>query len=325
MTRITFDIGFGSIKVATLTDGILNFSKEQNAVCDLGTENFDAYNGKEKDIVAFNGHHYIVGKSALQKNDATIQKISDYETIKLVTPIIATKYLNNFNKDDVEYICFTLSSAYLSYSKDFHRYLSDMLPDYKGKIKLVPQGSSCKKAINNVGFDVDNPSYKDSLKNYLLFDVGFNTLDVACVVNDALLPSDVTGYEHTGAILIAEEVQKQIKTKFDIDLPMSRVKPILEDKSFKIRSDIYDCADIVQKAIELYLDVLKDFLEKNYAEEMNAISNIVMMGGGAEIIRENISIWDDYYGKGFVILPKVPGSATFYNSIGGLYLNVEKK
>ena len=96
MTRICFDIGFSGSKVATLTNGTLSFSKEQNAICDLGTENFDAFTGKEKDIIAFNGHHYIVGKSALQKNDAKIQKVADYETMRQITPIVATKYLKDY-------------------------------------------------------------------------------------------------------------------------------------------------------------------------------------------------------------------------------------
>lgn len=322
MIRLCFDVGFSGIKGAELKNGVFKFFKEQNAICDLGTENYDAYNGKEKDIVAFNGHHYIVGKSALQKKDATIQKIFDYDTMREITPIVATKYLNSYDPKEIEYVCFTLSSAFLDKSKDFHRRLTDTLPDYKGKIKLIPQGAGIKKAIDNIGLDVENPSFKDSYKNYLIIDVGFNTIDVASVINGSLIPGDIQGYEHTGAILIAEEVQKQIKSTFDIDLPMSRVKPILEDLSFKSRSEIYDCKEIVKKAVTLYLEVLRDFLEKNYAEEMNAISNVILAGGGAEIVRENRNQWDEYYGKEFMILPKSIGSSTYYNALGGLYLNV---
>ena len=55
---------------------------------------------------------------------------------------------------------------------------------------------------------------------------------------------------------------------------------------------------------------------------MNAISNVILMGGGAEIIRENSNQWSEYYGDGFMIMPKSVGSSTWYNAIGGLYLNV---
>ena len=138
------------------------------------------------------------------------------------------------------------------------------------------------------------------------------------------LPEDIQGFEHTGAALIAEEVQKQIKSKYDVDLTIVRVKSVIEDKTFKVRSETYDCKEIVQKAVELYLEVLKDFLEKNYKDEMDAISNVLVCGGGAEIIRDNTNQWSEYYGEGFMIIPKSIGSSTFYNALGGLYITAQK-
>lgn len=324
-TRICFDVGFSSIKVATLIDGQIRYFKELNALSDLGSGNYNAYTGNERDIVAFNGKHYIVGKAALQAKDKRIISMNDFESMCFAAPIIATKYLRDFNPDEVEYICFTLSSAFLDKSKEFHTKLSEALPEYGSakKIKLLPQGAGTKKSIDSIGLDVDNPTYKDSYKNYLIVDIGHNTIDVANVIGGSLIPDDIKGYEHTGAVLIAEEIQKQIKSKFDVDLNLDRVKAVIEDKNFKIRSDIYDCTEIVQKAVELYLEVLKDFLEKNYKDEMNAISNVLLCGGGAEIIRDNSNQWKEYFGEGFMIMPKVPGSSTFYNALGGLYLNVK--
>ena len=60
--------------------------------------------------------------------------------------------------------------AFLDKSKDFHKHLSEMLPEFAGKIKLIPQGAAIKRAIDNIGLDVENPSYKDSYKNYLYKD-----------------------------------------------------------------------------------------------------------------------------------------------------------
>lgn len=317
--RACLDCGFSANKFAVLENGVLRYNKELNSICNLGKENYDAYTGKEKSIVEFQGSHYLVGKSSLQMKDATIQRIADYETMRMITPIIATYYLKNYNPEDVESLCFTLSSAYLDKSQDYFEHLEETLPQFKGKISLVPQGASVKKCVDAIGLDVDNPSYKDSYKSYIICDIGFNTIDVANVIDGSLMPNDIKGYEHTGAVLIAEEVQKQIKSKFGIDLPLPRVKPILEDKSFKIRADTYDCTDIVQNATELYLEVLRDFLETNYKDEMNAISNVLVVGGGGELIRNNEHIWEEYYGEGFMILPKVPGTAEYFNAIGGLY------
>lgn len=192
------------------------------------------------------------------------------------------------------------------------------------KVRLAPQGATAKVAIDNIGLDVDDPSHKDSYKNYLLIDIGYNTIDVCNIIDGALMPADIIGYSHVGAVLIAEEVQKEIKSKYNLDLSLPRVRNILEAKVYQKREKIFDCHDIVQTAVSNYLDTLQKFLEEHYGSRLDAISNVIILGGGAELIKLNIEKFESMYGKGFVLFPTIDGSATFYNAIGGTYLNQPK-
>jgi hypothetical protein len=318
--RLSLDIGFSSTKVAVLRDGVLRFFKEQNAVCKLG--NKGGYTGDEKNIIEFNGDYYLVGLSALQFPDSDVINDLSYDNIKLLSPLVAKKYMRDYNLDEIEYVSFSLSSAFLNFSQDYKEHMIASLGLPEDKVKLAPQGATAKVAIDNIGLDVDDPSHKDSYKNFLIIDIGYNTIDVANVIDGSLMPSDIKGYEHVGACLIAEEVQASLKKNFALDLSLPRVRNILETKVYKKRDKIYDCHEIVQEAVGNYFDVLHNFLEDNYADRLDAISNVIFLGGGAELIKLNKEKFEQYdgYGSNFVLFPTIDGSATFYNAIGACYL-----
>jgi len=316
--RLSLDIGFSSTKVAVLNDGVLTFFKEQNAICKLGS--VGGYTGKEKNVIEFNGEYYLIGLSALQYPDASVMNVLDYDAMKLISPLVAKKYMRNYNLDDIEFISFSLSQAFLDFSKDYKEHMIATLGLPPEKVLLAPQGATAKVAIDNIGLDVDDPSHKDSYKNYLIVDIGYNTIDVCNVIDGSLMPADISGFSHVGAILIAEEVQRLIKEKYDLDLSLPRVRNILETKIYQRRDKIYNCEEIVKTAIENYLDTLHSFLEEHYGTRMDAISNVIILGGGAELIKLNISKFEEFYGKGFVLFPTIEGSSTYYNAIGACYL-----
>ena len=318
--KLSLDIGFSSTKVAVLRDGILTFFKEQNAVCKLG--NKGGYTGDEKNIIEFNGDYYLIGLSALQFPDSEVINDLSYDNIKLLSPLVAKKYMRNYNIDEIDYVAFSLSSAFLDFSQDYKEHMVASLGLPESKVKLAPQGATAKIAIDNIGLDVDDPSHKDSYKNFLIVDIGYNTIDVANVIDGSLMPGDIRGYERVGACLIAEDVQENIKKNLGLDLSLPRVRNILETKVYKRRDKIYDCHEIVQQAVEKYFATLHDFLEQHYADRLDAISNVIILGGGAELIKLNKEKFEQYdgYGENFVLFPTIEGSATFYNAIGACYL-----
>jgi len=316
MIKIGMDFGFGDSKIAINQDGKRTWFKETNAITKLGTKNSEAkYTGEEKNVVEFKDNYYLVGKSALQYNDASVMNIMDYESIKTISPIIAKKYLANKDYANFDLISFTLSSAFKKYSADYKEYMATELDIPMDKIRIIPQGAGCKIAIDKIGLDPDNPSLKSGYKNYLIFDIGFNTIDVSNVIDGFLMPEDIKGYEHEGVCLVAEEVVKQFKEVYDLDISVPRARSIIYDRLLKVREKVYDAEEIVEKAIDKYLDHLKMFMEKFYGERMDTIDNIVLFGGGAEVIRSHKAKWESLFGKGdFVVLPA--SNAEFFNALG---------
>lgn len=320
MYKVSIDVGFGSSKVTTDKDGVISWFKETNAITKLGVKSADIeFTGKEKNVVEFKDAYYLVGTSALQYPDATVMNVLDYDSIKLISPIIAKKYLDKMEEPDQ--ITFSISSAYRKYSKDYKEYMSEQLGIDESKIKILPQGAGCKKALDNVGLDPNSPTNKNDYKSYLIVDIGFNTADVSVVIDGELDPFDIKGYEHEGVVKIAEKVQKKLKSEFDLDVSIPRVRTLLDTKIFKVRGKTYDCTKIIYDATEEFLTEFKDFLEKYYGDRMDVINNVILFGGGAELVKLHQDHWDELFdtkGSGYIVTPV--SDSEFYNSLGGIYI-----
>lgn len=320
--------GLGDSKLAINDNGKITYFKETNAITKLGTTG--GYSGNEKNIVFYQGAYYLVGKSALQYPDATVMNVMDYESMKTITPLIALKYLggeipsaaNGLTAqkitEDFDYVAFTLSSAFRQYSRDYHEFISSALGIPTEKVKIVPQGASCKITLDHIGLDLTNPSLKDSFKNYLIIDIGFNTIDVSNVIDGSLMPEDIKGYPLEGVVNIANHVQQHVKSDLNQEFSIPRIRTALYDKQIKVRDKVYDLTKYIEDASLDYLKHLQQFLEQNYGDRMNTIDNVILFGGGAELIKVHKDAWKEMYGEGFMQFP-VTGSE-FYNAVGGLYL-----
>ncbi len=318
MKKICIDIGFGDTKIAITNDGNISKYKETNAIVKLGQKDDPdsiGYTGKEKNIVDYRGVYYLVGRSALEFPAKDLMNIMDYESIKSVSPVIVKKYITS--EKEFDQVSFTLSSAFKKYSADYKAHMAAELGISPDTIRIIPQGAGCKLALDNLGLDLDNVSRKDSYVNYLIVDIGFNTIDVSNVIDRSLMPSDIKGYEKEGVVKIAELVKNALKTEYGIETNITRARTILNEKTFKIRDKSYEVKDIINKATKEYLVGLREFLEKYYGDRMNAITNVILFGGGAELIKIHKEDWETFYGKGFMVAP-VSG-AEFYNALGGLF------
>lgn len=315
--RLCIDIGFGDTKIAEMVDGVISsYKKETNAIAQLADEtDVIKYTGTEKDVVKFHDKFYLVGKDALQYPDVSVMEVMDYDTMCKISPLIALKYINK--SDEYEQITFTLSSAFRNYSEDYRNHLVNELNMPKEKVKIIPQGAGCKVTIDNIGLDLGNPSSKSTYKNYLIIDIGFNTIDVAAVIGNSLMPGDIKGHQGEGVVNVAKYVVEKFKGQ-GIGLSISRARSILYDGAYKVRDKVYDCRDYIKAGIDEYLDHLKLFLENNYGNRMDAIDNVIIFGGGAELIKNNSEKWKTLFGEGFMITPVV--DAEYYNAVGGLFI-----
>jgi hypothetical protein len=317
---LAIDVGFGDVKVGYLVDGkVKDLFKDVNIIYKLPSDKDSElkYTGTEKNIVKIKDEYYMLGGSALNLPDTNLVTVDNFDALKAVTPILVNRYLAKYH-DQVDILVVTISSAFLKQSGDYKKYISEEVPFPIDHILVVPQGPSAKVGLDNVGLDVEDPSHKESFQSYLGVDIGFNTIDVFTCIDGSVLPADVTGYPGDGIIRIANKIHDYIKDTYKKDFAISRVKQIIYDGKFTSRSETIDVKDVIQKEVSDYIKWLHEFLEEKYGNVMDTIANIVIFGGGAEVIRSQADLWSTMYSRDFVKLPV--NSSEFYNTIGALFI-----
>lgn len=319
MRVLSIDQGFGDVKYGYSVDGVIKeYQKETNAIVKLGNDSESAlkYSGSEKNLIKRDGNYYLVGGQALQYPDSKVINVTDYEALKDIAPLIFTKYINKYG-GNVDQIVATISVAYLKYSGEYKQWLAEKLPFPIEKIKVIPQGPAAKVALDYLGLTPDNPSVHSTVKNFLGVDIGFNTVDVFLVVDGSVMPADVQGYAGMGVMKIANKVVEHSK-QIGHPISISRARQVIYDKRLVVRGETFDFTKVIDEAIDDYIRDLKNFLEEKYSDAMTSISNLILFGGGAEVIRSRQDVWYTMYKKDFVLIPE--SGAEYYNMFGGLFV-----
>lgn len=325
MKVIGLDPGFGDCKIGLMQDGVIKeYLKEVNAVAKLPDDSDSGikYTGKEKNIIRYNNGWYLVGSGATEMPDSKVINIDSFDALKEISPLLVKKYLGRYSSDpengsDIDLLVVTISMAYLNQAEDYKRYLSDNIPFPKDKIRIIPQGAGCKIALDNIGLNINDPSQKRSIPSYLGMDIGFSTIDAFLVINGSVMGGAIKGYPELGITKVAKFIKDKVKEVYKIEVGLTRVKEAMYEGKVFQRGVPYDIKDFINEGIIKYINDLRDFLENNYGESMSSISNVIIFGGGAEVLKTHKEIWDAMYSKDFVLMPEV--GSEFYNCYGAMF------
>lgn len=321
MERIlSIECGFGYTKVAIMENGIITHrAKEMDSVVELTTVDFNSDLKIVNDsIYDYEGKKYLVGGTALQavSENAKVLDVIDYDTFKYVTPILFKKYTTKL-KGDFNKVVLSISYAYYEKAGEYKKFVADKTGYPIENIFVIPQSAAGKRALDNVGLDINNPSKKTKLVNYLIVDGGYNTLDISLVLDGKLLPVNIKGYAGEGVIKIANKLIPHIKSLSNEDVSFSKARQIIETRKYVLRGKSYEVSEFIDKAINDYIIGLGKFLEDNYKLQMNNIENIVIFGGLAELVRSKKDVFDTMYSPQFVKIPTE--DSEYYNCIGAFY------
>ncbi|MCQ2209280.1 MAG: plasmid segregation protein ParM [Paludibacteraceae bacterium] len=327
MQRIlSCDFGFGHSKVAILEDGVVTVKmKELDSVVELTTDaSYSDLKIINDDIFEYDGKKFLVGGNALQAvgNAAKVLDVSDYETFKYVTPLLLKKYMKRF-KGDFQRVMLSISTAFYERSGDYKEFVSKKAGIPASHLFVLPQSAAGKLCIDHMGLDINNPSIKTQHLNYLIIDGGFQTLDIAQVINGKLMPMNIKGYAGMGVVKIAEQLIPYIKELTGKDISVSKARQLIESRKYVLRGKPYDISEFIEKAVNNYVLSISKFLEEKYSEQMDNIDNIIIFGGLAELIRSKMDVWDSIYNKNFVKIPV--DNSEYYNVIGALFCQPKEK
>lgn len=305
-TILAVDTGFGDTKVIFGdSTGVKNLYKFPSAIAQV--EHNELIN--DSSLIHYAGAHFYVGDDALAVQNKSIVDISDYDVLEKAAPLFVLKAMKDLNIQVPDVIVLGLSIAQIANSGYYKDAIQDIFKS-AGKdvhIFVLPQGASAKLAIDKYGIEFPDlaKQFNPSI-NYVLCDVGFNTLDICQIINGRTSSNLLRGIEKQGAVVIASNLVKSIKEKHGIDLTIPEARKVLSENQFKRRGVSYEVADLILAAKVAYADNLKVIIEDQFGDILDKVDSLFIVGGGSYFM-QNLN-------DPFFKVPKSQGE--FYNVIG---------
>ena len=304
---ITLDVGYGDCKViAGNESGIVKQYKFPSVVAKVKANPLV----NDSRIIEFEKESYYVGADALSVQSDAIIDISNYARLEFFTPLFIYKVFCDL-ESAAHKLVLGLSIAQIGNSGHYKARVEKFLQSLGLDIQviIVPQGAISKLAIDEYGVSFPDKSkeYKSD-SNYVIADIGFNTLDLTQVIAGKTSANLVRGIESSGAVLIVNQMVKEIKDQLGIELNLSEGKEVLSQGYIKRRGKKTDVKEIIKVAVDRYMSDLKMVIEAEFGKILDKVDNLIIVGGGSYLLKEMDT--ED----GFIIKPAQ--YAEFYNTIG---------
>lgn len=322
---LSIDTGWGYVKYCVYdetTNKIVKIDKEVTGIMEVPegdssiVSNVDTYH-------VFDGKRYLIGELAT-KLDREPLDIMKYEGFKEAGPILVSYLLNKFSTNNITKISLGLSPAIWDKREDYKQNLIEKLGLEEEKVDIHAQGVSGHFTYYTFGLDVNSDgkiSMEPKSENYVLVDIGTNTIDSCLIINSSLLDYGIKGFLGKGVINVVEQVREYVYTSYLIKITQVEAKEVVVKGGFKKRGKFIDLSDKIAEFITDYLIDTFKFMEETYGDQFDRVDNILLFGGGAEIIKiymqKSDTIKDkieELYGEGYLLIPT--DKAEYYNTIG---------
>lgn len=305
---LAVDTGYGDTKVVFGNEHSINMKFKFPSV--IGEVKINSLINDNR-VQTREGKSYYVGEDALKLESESIVEIISYKFLEYSSPLFISKVIGMVGEVP-DIVVLGLSISQIQNSGHYKDTIIEFLKSsgIEPEVYIVPQGAVAKKAIDEYGVEFPNKSKTHTGdSNYILIDVGFNTLDIARVINGKTSTSLVKGIPNKGIIVVANYVIEKIKAKHNIKLNISEAKEVIDNNHLKLRGKVIDCLDIVQSSKQEYVQYLTTIVEDEFGNILDKSDNMILIGGGAYTLLADYQSDDN-----FVIAPK--SDSEYYNAIG---------
>jgi len=276
MSRIlAVEIGFGDVKV--MGDGIK--FKFPTVVAYSGNGVLRGWNEEEKSY-SFSGRRYIVGSSALSHPEMFSSR--DPEYLFEFAPLFLYKAfeLTGYKPDRV-----ALGLAVGYYSKKDSLVRKILSFEVNGERVEIPESVVFPQAVG-VWFDWADKNPDKVYGNYMVLDIGFNTVDVVFIKGGKVSREGSWMLEGEGTIKIVNHLADIIQQKVRVGLIPHNAKVLLERKSIVVYGKERNLERIIRKLSSDYSERLFSVLEARYGEKFRDLDRVIVGGGGAYYVRD---------------------------------------
>ena len=285
---LSCDVGFSTVKALVRDEnGELRFEKLYSSIAHLPEKPLEC---DDDQVFGFNGEYYIVGEAALKVQRSYLLKMETYEDLRLAESIWISYLLKKYGGQDgssginyFDHVCIGLSMVWKDKGDDFIKYLQDALNiDKENYFCLYVQGLVCKLAYTEYGLNLRERASRNKrkLRNALICDGGFETLDFCSIINGTSSASATIGVDNSGVCSIVYKILDYCYKKYGITLSMREGQLALDTGFLKRRGKILDLKDKVDEFSKEYVVNVFRYLNTNYSELLDSLDDgIILLGG----------------------------------------------
>jgi len=292
MRYLAIDLGYSNVKVAYYNEsGALQFDKYISAVARV-----DKPMEADDDVMFQLGiDYYIIGPAALKTSRSNLMKLESFEDLKAVYPIWISYLLKKYGgADKFDKVVIGLSMAFSDKADELLDHLCNvlMIRD-ENYFMCLPQGLSCKLAYYEKGLDIKDPKNEPKLKNFIIVDGGFLTVDCCEIINSKSSSGSAVGMANTGVIRIAYDVVDYLFKEYQYQISIKEAQNIIDNNGIFLRRGVkYDISNKVEEFTKEYLGSVLTLLEDTYKEQIDVKEGILVLGGLAYLFQKYIEAGD---------------------------------
>lgn len=286
--EIGIDTGFGHTKYALRNkNGGFKLGKIPSVVAITNESVEEA----SLNISLFNGQSYYVGDIALKQDPKRIKEVDTYKELEKYAPLLIGKVIEieNTNPSKIDSIALGLAPAHINQVENFRKKVSSFRlnkKDYSFKETLIiPQGFGATIALKHFWEE----QKKKEFENYIVIDIGFNTIDTVIVYDreiDKSRLNENNSFEKRGVVRIAELMQNYIRENYNKEITLKESLSIILEEEYKLRGQIHHLNSVVKDFKDRYTKETMLFLEQKYSNEFDKMDAICFVGGGGYFINK---------------------------------------
>ena len=308
MNIIGVDIGFSSCKV-TLGNEYGEISKKFKFSSLIGiTKKIDAVENSK--IKKYDDNYYMVGDDAQHLPSANMIDITEYKNLEYYAPLLLQHAIEKCGVEP-DIVVTGLSIAQIGNSGYFQAQLEKYTIDDKeyvhDTVYVLPQGAGAKLTVDRYGarFPEEQKEFNGN-KNYIICDIGFNTIDYLLVNNGKTDPNLFNADENAGIMKISKQIAQEVNKQFKRQITLQEAREVIDTGFYKLRGKKHDFKEFVENIKKEYLkDLLKD-IEAKYPGFLDKADYVFVCGGGSTLFKST----DDQ----FIRIPF--NDHEYYNSLG---------
>ena len=278
---LAIDVGYSSVKVARHDSaGLMQFDKFINAVAKIDNpleiDNDIMFNLLDKT--------YVLGPAALKVSKEFLLDMKTYEDLKAVTPVWISYLLRKYSDVKYDKVIIGLSLAFSDMSDDLLKYIQDtLLIEDDNYFMLLPQGVAAKESYQSFGMDLGDmeatKTNSTKLRNYLIIDGGFETLDFACVVQGKASTGAAIGIKDSGVIRISHAICDYVFKNYGFQISLKEAQNVVDTGHLLKRGRDFDLTEVVDDYSKKYLGYVLNLLEEKYGSYLDQSNGVLVLGG----------------------------------------------